>query len=208
MKKLNVLMFLSSVFIFSCSPNIVEPTQIENNTQSKVYSDSGRDSFYEFLIDNSFKLDDNNADNMISLDEYLSHRPVVDNYWEKNFASIDENKDNYLSKIEIENKKVLYLRNQLSKESLRKSYKMRFESLDLDKNNTLNKDEFFKKIDKSNETSYAITILTFNLADKNKDRVLNFSEYEDLSYAFSESFNFVIQDPTLPQLPGSLDTTK
>ena len=211
MKRLNGLISVIAILsITACSSdpiNTVSPTP-ENNTQTvSAQSVKGLTSFYNTIVDRTFNLLDKNKDKSVSLDEYMTRNtagalppgiqpqdvaveriPGASPVDTKNlFIKVDKNKNGKVSLSEARNNSKSFI--GVNKTQIRQIVaKSMFGVYNKDGNKVISKEEFFGNSVNTNDTK-TLTLLSslFYSSDKNKDKFLTFSEFEDFSYAMIQA---------------------
>lgn len=228
MKRLNGL--LAGTFIAltlgACSSesiNTVQPVAQENQ-QVAAQSVKGLSSFYNTIIDRTFAFLDKNKDKSVSLDEYMSRNsagalppgiqpqdvavervPGASPVDTRNlFTKVDKNKNGRLTLTEARNSSRDFL--GVNKTQIRQLVAKSMFSLynkNLDK--YISKEEFLSASSSIDTRSVSLLSSLFYSSDKNGDKRLTFSEFEDYSYAMVQAMWDTQPAPTQPSQPVNSD---
>jgi Ca2+-binding EF-hand superfamily protein len=216
----------ASSFVTACgnqSDLILDNNLNQVNQNITVQSRGGLNDAYKHLLNYQFNLLDVDKDKFVSIDEFAPSYelpnsasnmvPVYNNnkktslisrlinFFKKKpnqkilndiyarFAAVDRNKDLKISLQEAQKQPIYFLGR--SKDNLRDMAEFSFAMIDANKDKKISIEEFSKY---SNTNSSLL--VTFYSADKNKDNVLKFSEYEDMLYSVLKFYaNNPVQQP-------------
>lgn len=231
MKRLNGL--LAGTFIAltlgACSSesiNTVQPIAQENQ-QVVAQSVKGLNSFYNTIVDRTFAFLDKNKDKSVSFDEYMSRNSAgalppgiqpqdvavervpggspVDT---KNlFIKVDKNKNGRLTLTEARNSSRDFL--GVNKTQIRQLVaKSMFSLYNKNVDKYISKEEFLSASSNIDTKSASLLSSLFYSSDKNGDKRLTFSEFEDYSYAMIQAMwdsQATQPVPTQPSQPVTSD---
>ena len=231
MKRLNGL--LAGTFIAltlgACSSesiNTVQPVSQENQ-QVVAQSVKGLSSFYNTIVDRTFAFLDKNKDKSVSLDEYMSRNTAgalppgiqaqdvavervpggspVDT---KNlFIKVDKNKNGRLTLTEARNSSRDFI--GVNKTQIRQLVaKSMFSLYNKNVDKYVSKEEFLTASSNIDTKSVSLLSSLFYSSDKNGDKRLTFSEFEDYSYAMIQAMwdtQATQPAPTQPSQPVTSD---
>lgn len=218
MKKINIFLagffIISALNGCGTQDNLIIQDVVQNNNQNvNAQSNKGLKETFKYLLDAQFNSLDTNLDKVISIEEFAPTYTLPQNRYSspaqkavtnqgilsriKNifkrkpdpnimndiyarFEKVDKNKDSKISVSEAKNNPDYFLGR--TKDNLREMAKYSFQFADQNKNNKVEKDELIFMA----RTQQGMHLLF--TADKNKDNVLNFSEYEDIFYASQKAW--------------------
>ncbi|MFN8577601.1 MAG: EF-hand domain-containing protein [Candidatus Sericytochromatia bacterium] len=194
-KKLSLatLGIVSSTLI-GCSNQIesIQPVQQNQSQQVSAQSNLGLSNTMKNITEVVFMYLDKDRDGFLTLKEYISGPNSNSEETQAAFKKLDKDNDGKISLEDAKlSPKVFLPKSTFSKESLRAYVQKEFERNDMDKNGTINDVEFFNTSIKQFEyfldatqdfKKVAIGTFMFEASDRNHDKKLSFSEFEDFYY--------------------------
>lgn len=197
-KKVSVLIAgLISTLIIGCG-NQSQPTQSTESVQpqqAKIQSNTGLNNLMRGVTDLLFNMLDKDKDNYLTLQEYMGSTSNQETF-KTAFKKLDKDNDGKISLDDIKVSAKTFIApfgDVINKERTRDYAKYMFSVADTNKDSMTDEKEFTTFIrnnfsyflDPNSYQGVGLTSYMFQATDKNNDKKLTFSEFEDFYYDFT-----------------------
>ncbi|MFN8577600.1 MAG: EF-hand domain-containing protein [Candidatus Sericytochromatia bacterium] len=187
---LATLGIVSSTLI-GCSNQVESIQPVQQNQQVNAQSNFGLNNVFKNYAEIMFKFIDKDNDGFISQKDYMSISNGSISVEEKTaiFRKIDKDNDGKINLEDIKLSLKLFLSGiDINKDKIRDSIQEFFSVIDTNKDKFINESEFinseFTSYFKTDNSSgdFVIKVFLFESTDKNHDKKVSFSEFEDFEY--------------------------